>query len=546
VSVEGSSDSLSQLIDRLAAQLLARAAGEPEERLPALASVPAPALREYLDGWTLFRRGARRDAIASFERAVAADSSFALAALGAARAIYDSDRFRSAPSVVLAWQLRGRLTPADLAYLTAFLGPRYPEASTPREFQDALERTLQLSPTHADAWMWYGVWVCADQNSPDMPARCRAATLRALALDSLSTITVGEAVERYQRLRDTSDLRRALQLYLGLDSTSPTSAFLQWSTATTLGDSVGARRLALSDSMVSTLVDGDLGPMWRMVTFCFREGLGFDDLDAALGRTLAISPTEPQRAVVARVRFRVATARGRASGVPHPPGWPAGYSNYRRVMDALFADADPNPATAAAAILEQGLGSPMKHGCCLEQFAAAQAALAAGRLTPARRAMADIHRFRATNPEVRTFELVLAAQIAAGEDSPVRAAALARLDSAMVDWRDWMGASLIYGNLIAARLHEERHEYAAAQAALRRRSELAWSDAELVTYHREEGRMAALAGDTAGAVVAYRKYLGIRANAEPRLQAQVDSVRAALHRLQPSTASSHGMLTDRR
>jgi len=529
VSVEGPSDSLSPLIDRLAAQLLARAAGEPEERLAALAATSAPALRDYLDGWTLFRGGASRDdAIRRFERAVAADSGFALAALGAARAIYDSDRFRRAPSVMLAWRLRDRLTPSDRAYLTAVLGPRYPEASTPREFREALERVLQLSPTNGDAWMWYGVWVCAERNSPGMPARCRAATLRALVLDSLNTITVGEAVERYQRLRDTADLRRTLRLYLDLDSVSPTSVFLQWSTAMTLGDSVNARRLALSDSMVSVRTDGDLDSMWRMVHYFLREGRGFADLEAVLRQTLAIGPTEPQQDMVARVRYRLATARGRATGVQQPAHWPAWHVNYRRVMDALFLDADPAPAVAASATLERGLGSPMEYGCCLQQFAAAQAALAAGRLAPARRAMADILRFRAKNPEVRTFELILAAQIAAREGAPETAAALTRLDSAMVDWRDWMGASLVYGDLIAARLHEERGDYDAALAALRRRSELAWLDAEVVTYYREEGRIAALAGDTAGAVRAYERYLRIRAEAEPRLRPQVERVRAEL------------------
>ena len=45
---------------------------------------------------------------------------------------------------------------------------------------------------------------------------------------------------------------------------------------------------------------------------------------------------------------------------------------------------------------------------------------------------------------------------------------------------------------------------------------------------REEGRLAALAGDTAGAIRVYRRYLLLRQDAEPALTPQRDSVRAAL------------------
>ena len=189
--------------------------------------------------------------------------------------------------------------------------------------------------------------------------------------------------------------------------------------------------------------------------------------------------------------------------------------------------ADPAPAMAASAALERGLGSTTDYGCCLEQFAAAQAALATGRLTPARRAVADIRRFRAPNGEARTFELILEAQIAAREHATDASARLNRLDSAMVNWHDWMIVSHLYGILIAARLHEERQEYAAALSAIRRLP--GWFvEPQMVPYHRDEGRIAALAGDTAGAIRAYRRYLRIRADAEPRLQPEVRRVQAEL------------------
>ena len=54
----------------------------------------------------------------------------------------------------------------------------------------------------------------------------------------------------------------------------------------------------------------------------------------------------------------------------------------------------------------------------------------------------------------------------------------------------------------------------------------------LAPHLREQGRLAALTGDTAGAVGAYRHYLALRSGAEPALRPGVDSVRAELARLE--------------
>jgi hypothetical protein len=47
-------------------------------------------------------------------------------------------------------------------------------------------------------------------------------------------------------------------------------------------------------------------------------------------------------------------------------------------------------------------------------------------------------------------------------------------------------------------------------------------------YFREEGRLAALAGDTTNAIRAYEYYLNVRDDPDPALQPVVDSVRAEL------------------
>jgi len=53
----------------------------------------------------------------------------------------------------------------------------------------------------------------------------------------------------------------------------------------------------------------------------------------------------------------------------------------------------------------------------------------------------------------------------------------------------------------------------------------------LSAFLREEGRLAALTGDTAGAVRAYQHYLALRPNPEPAVKPEVERVRDELARL---------------
>ena len=50
----------------------------------------------------------------------------------------------------------------------------------------------------------------------------------------------------------------------------------------------------------------------------------------------------------------------------------------------------------------------------------------------------------------------------------------------------------------------------------------------LAYCRREEGRLAALVGDRAGAIDAYSQYLAMRYNPEPSVKPEVDRVRAEL------------------
>jgi serine/threonine-protein kinase len=534
ITIDGATDSLTPLIARLGRQLLSRAAGEPEERLPALAAASPSALRAYLDGWALLRRQMSDEARRQFHQALALDSTFAPAALGAARARFEGEWHLTDPEFQMAWRLRDRLTPRDQAYLEAIVGPRYPAESFPREQMAAAERLTRVSPGNADGWNLYAVSLCEGwAATAEFAARCPDAYRRAFALDSTSPFILNNVAHRAVLIGDTALARRVLRRLLLSDSVSPGVTMLKWQVATRLGDTAAARRGALSDSMMSVRADWNVGgPLYGMMGYFASEGLGWSDVELALERSRAIAPTESQRDELENVAWRLAVIRGRADSLPLPPASHGHLWNYDRVVDALFAGADPAGAALAAAALEHDLGAPGHDGCCVDQFALAEFALERGRFSTVRRVLADFERLSASSSspagesDPAPWRLMVSAQLAARERSPEAGERLGRLDSALAypsfEWKFiWL-----YGNLISARLHQERGEYGSALAAIRRRFDIFWPP--VVAYHREEGRIAAQAGDTAGAIRAYERYLRIRADAEPRLQPQVQQVRAEL------------------
>jgi hypothetical protein len=87
-------------------------------------------------------------------------------------------------------------------------------------------------------------------------------------------------------------------------------------------------------------------------------------------------------------------------------------------------------------------------------------------------------------------------------------------------------------NLLLARLWEKEGDIPRALKAVRRRSgEFPVGPQFTTTFLREEGRLAALTGDTASARRAYRQYLQLRHDPEPAVRPEVERVRQELDRL---------------
>jgi hypothetical protein len=206
--------------------------------------------------------------------------------------------------------------------------------------------------------------------------------------------------------------------------------------------------------------------------------------------------------------------------------------------EARFADGDSVSGAAAGATLEAAIGTPLPPTpvAASARYAGGQSALDRGRLDLAQRAITDLRQVRVPPDsgwlrEVpNAYALLLEAQVAAKRHSPELPKLVGQLDSSLVD------ASFIpftiAGNLVASRLFEVQGDLPRALAAIRRRVFDLSSFPGYVTYHREEGRLAALNGDREGAIKSYRRYLALRSGAEPRLQPQVARVRAELAGLQ--------------
>src|SRR3954454_9905298 len=189
-TVEGSPDSLPRLVDQLAAKLLALEAGEGEQRLTSLTSTSLAALRDYLEGKALIRRGDFPRASGKFESALQHDSTFALAGLGLTQANLWQGQPYEGPGSLLAWEYRNKLPSQDRAILDIFLGDRWPAPRRLRSGIAAAERFVQMAPDNAEAWFYLGdnlYHFGALVGIPDALQRASVAFKRAQALDSSFT-----------------------------------------------------------------------------------------------------------------------------------------------------------------------------------------------------------------------------------------------------------------------------------------------------------------------------------------------------------------------
>jgi len=566
--VEGVADSLPQLVDQLIAQLVTEEAGA-THGLTGLVNRPLSALRLYLEAQASYRRANYPDAVAKLSRALDLDSTFALAGLRLASAA----GWTTAPGagrrgLELAWRSRDRLSPSDLALLKAEVGPDYPAVSPLVKHLAWWERAVDLAPDQAERWYelgdeYFHEGFYLEIESPRR--RAAEAFRRSVALDS-SSAPLGHLLEIALLEDDSAAVRRLAPLYLARDSSGELLGFYRWRIAEGLYQDSALTALAAQYRQMG------LPSLWRIMNYAVLDGLRMEDAESAAVaiRAKAGRSSDWQRSKMYLHAFEINRGHpGKALGdtarvdeeeyAPHT-------ALYQRVLDALYGDGDSASAGAAARELGRTVMRPTPAGSDARAIAQTDLCVATlwqlsqGELRGAAQAISRLQsRAPGDSPAAVSSNGVCAAlleaKLAAASGSSGAPAALDRLDTLMRSGpggsrngppvaftlspayvRSTVGISPCgfedFANLEVARLRERQGNLRAALAAVRRRSYAYHLTDYLAAHLREEGRLAALAGDSSGAVRAYRHYLALRSDPEPAVRPAVDAVRNELAKLE--------------
>lgn len=545
-SVSGPSDSLSQLADRLAGALLAGQAGFVGARARMLASVPLPALRQYLDGMTAFRSAQFEQAAGHFRTALSYDSAFALAAIGlASTSVGDAAGAAGAltHALQLAWGARSHLPPPDSAYLRALLGPRYPLHSSMRESFAAWTDAADRAPDRPEVWFGLGDRYFHEGDVLGLShanASARVAFLRALEADPSFSPAIEHLIDVAIRMRDTAAVRYWRPRYLALDSIGPMADFVRWHTSSALEDPRSQPSMHAVDTMPM------LALRWIMEIAPY-DGLGMRAAIRALqARDERLDPTIGERIETALARHSLALNRGRpheAAAIRSELGAlePNDYLNLRfPILAALYGEGDS--AAAAAAVEEMSQHFRLAEGSASRAMARAPDDLEAlcvmaqwrlhDRDTLFALEAAKALRRAAPRTGLGAEPLFCAILLETSLSGRPREhmAQIDTLDSLVRTGED-LHRAMLYAPQAVARLFDAAGRPDRALDAAKRRGFFGRWPYYLTTQLAEEVRYALAAGDTTEATCALRHFVALRVDPEPPLRATVASQVATLAKL---------------
>jgi eukaryotic-like serine/threonine-protein kinase len=544
ISVEGPLDSLSNLIDRLAGSVLAGGTGT-SSQLAELTTASLPALRAYLDGQSSYRQGSYQAAVRHFQRALEIDSTFALAALGLANAGGWIDFNLQRVGIKMAWRERDRLGSADEAMLEALAGPHYPAPSSHAEILRAWERVVDVAPDRPDAWYGLGdelYHMGPVLGLPDAWQRSQGAFQRALQLDSTFAGPLQHMVEMAARAGDLAKAERLAHLALAGDSATEIAGFIRWRLANAEGDSAELERLRAESGGMPVQSLGDIIALGQ------HDGL---DITAAMAAVTARLGTRDERNYAEYAVSATALNGGRPT---EPLRWrraslrageDPGRSGFTisEVLQAAFWEGDTSAGLGASqqlALLEAAhpdsptpILEQIQGRCELEQWR-----LSRGELRTVDRTLEFLRKAATAQGDTSTnasatwvcVRLLDAWQAVLHRNSEA-ARKVAALDSVSRTGPSLWVEQFQHLNLVLARLFEAEGDLPHALQAIRRRHFQLGIPLYLSSYLREEGRLAALNGDRAGAIQAYQHYLALRRDPEPAVVPRVNEVRAELAKL---------------
>ncbi|MDH3207549.1 MAG: hypothetical protein OEO79_13190 [Gemmatimonadota bacterium] len=155
-TVEGSDTEIFDLIDRLAAELLATSLDADGRRLERLAALTTPSLdaaKAYLEGEQFMRRGQYREAAVAYDEALAEDSTFALAHYRKSIAADWVDAYTARTDADRAYRFRDALPERDQALVESLWLRRYGRIT---DSEQAYRALLHQYPDDVEALIQLG------------------------------------------------------------------------------------------------------------------------------------------------------------------------------------------------------------------------------------------------------------------------------------------------------------------------------------------------------------------------------------------------------
>lgn len=547
--VGGAIDSLPKLVDRLVAEILLRGGNDPPSDLATVTTESLPALRSYLAAREAWRRGARDQAIRHYERALARDSTFALAAVGLVEASFTLPGGSTGRNPVarrgirLALAGEHRLGARDRLYLSALVGPRSREVLFPwAEVIARWETVIHELADRAEVWFQLGLHLSdfgAQSGKSGAQERATSALSRALTLDGSYAPALERLIWLAARQEDRAMVDRLAARYLAVAPAGGTRDYTRWRIALIREDdaALGALRARMRTMDRASLV--------AIVGFGQLDGVGLDDVHRAaeelarrvrerrglpgtydrgtavyLLKSYALNGGRPGLAdSLLRVRWE-----GRLD-------WPR--YHHDRITAALYEGGDTAGVHASVERLEQRRTGTMptienvmsrdeRAGLAADLCLAGQWRLWQGDTLGADLTVRRVRELETVEgtPCTATLEILLAA--ARGGETAERARTLA--DAYVADTWVWpMGFMLQFA---AARLYERLADPAAAAEVLLRRPYRARQGSWTLGHAlHEAGRLFLAAGDTVRAASVYRSWLALHARPEPSRSAEVERIR---------------------
>ena len=556
-AVRGHKDSLFTLVDQLMSGLIAGSVHEPGARLAELTSTSLPAVRAYLDGRAALRSGAMERAREKFTDALELDSTFALAALGmASSGVWSQQAGQSAAlrrGLLTGYALRDRLSRRDQLLFEAWVLPNTSATHTARDQLLGWQRAAEAAPESPEALYEYAdrLYHSGEQlGIRDAFVRAESTFAKALALDSTYLPPLAHLVEIAVRSNDERALRRLATLYGVESSTADAGDYVRWRVALVFND---RRTLTALRGRLATMPQASLN---RIIGFGLTDGAEVSDIDAAaaeLRRRVDAGTDTRGNVHPGQSLHNWALNRGRRSEVARAIAevaeddpLVAGSSivffgaDQIPVLDALFWDGDSTVARDAVGRIESAVAATRANTSSERAHLSTSLCVAAlwhHSIRNVSRAQQLLDRLR-TSASMRDSAAVhgadptlcltlLDAMVATRNGTPETPALVARLDSVLAEGPYVFGSD--WANLALARLYESRGDAASALRVVRRRP-YDWDTGPLYlsTYLREEGRLAALAGETPAAKIAYERFLALRAGADESYRRQMDEVQRAL------------------